>query len=39
MKFKKTAWLAVVIVAIPLVYFVLISFIPEDGIVGFRWPR
>jgi hypothetical protein len=39
MKFKKTAWLAVVIVAIPLAYLVLISFIPEDKIVGFHWPR
>jgi hypothetical protein len=39
MKFKKTAWLAVVIVAIPLAYLLLISFIPEDRIVGFHWPR
>jgi len=39
MKFKKTAWLAVVIVAMPLAYLLLISFIPEDRIVGFHWPR
>jgi hypothetical protein len=39
MKFKKTAWKAVVIVAIPLAYLLLISFIPEDRIVGFYWPR
>jgi hypothetical protein len=39
MKLKKTAWLAVVIVAIPIAYLLLISFIPEDKIVGFHWPR
>jgi hypothetical protein len=39
MKFKKTAWLAVVMVAIPLAYFVFISFVPEDLIVVFHWPR
>jgi len=39
MKFKKKAWLAVVIVAIPLAYLLLISFIPEDRIAGFHWSR
>jgi hypothetical protein len=39
MKFKKTTWLAVVIVAIPIAYLLLISFIPGDRIVGFHWWR
>ncbi len=39
MKLSKTGWIAVVIVAVPLAYFLLISFIPEDKIVGFHWPR
>ena len=39
MRFKKKACLAVVIVAIPLAYLLLISFVPEDRIVGFHWSR
>jgi len=39
MKLKKIAWLAVVIVAIPIAYLLLISFIPNDMIGGFHWPR
>ena len=39
MRFKKKTWLAVVIVAIPLAYLLLISFIPEDRIAGFHWSR
>jgi len=39
MKSAKRIWLAVVIVAIPLAYFVLISFIPEGRIVGVHWLR
>jgi hypothetical protein len=37
MKFKRNAWLAVVVVSIPLLYLLVISFIPEDKMVGFHW--
>ena len=39
MKFKKTTCLARVVVAIPLAYLLLISFIPENRIIGFHWQR
>jgi len=39
MKFKRKAWFAVAIVSISLLYLLLISFIPEDKMVGFYWPR
>ena len=39
MRFKKTTWLAVVIIAITLAYLLFISLIPEDRIIGIHWAR
>jgi hypothetical protein len=39
MKLKTTIRLLVVMVAIPIAYLLLISFIPEDWMVGFHWAR
>jgi hypothetical protein len=38
MNFKKKSWLVVAVAAVPLVYLLLISLIPEDRIVGFVGP-
>jgi ABC-type spermidine/putrescine transport system permease subunit II len=39
MNTKKVPWLVIAIFAVPLVYLLLMSLVPEDKIVGFHWPK